>query len=114
MPVATLQEAIDEVAVNVTNNASNANFDTWLEIFGDNVIPTLKRDTLNQRTVSNWLMPSLALQESLSNPVVQTDISEVINNVFRILSAVQAAEAANRITPAQAAMVLAQYNLAWP
>jgi len=114
MAAATLQDAIDDVVINVVNNASTANFATWLEIFGSQVAAPLGRDTIDQRSVSNWLMPSLLLQSSFSNPVIPEDIQGMINNVFRILEATQVAEAAGRITAAQAQMVLDQYNIAWP
>jgi hypothetical protein len=114
MAAPTLEVAILRVAIDATNNASKANFDTWLQIFGDQVSPTLGRNTLNQRTVSNWFMPSLITQETIETPVTLTNISDMINNVFRILSATLASQTAGRISVAQGDMVLAQYNLAWP
>jgi hypothetical protein len=116
MAVGTLQGALRTVVPNVDANNNLTQYNLWLDIFGQSVSPPFNNRVVNQRTVTNWIYPSLEVRDELpsAGDFSNQETEAVIDIVFRTLSAVIAAEDAGRISAAQADMVLDQYNLAWP
>ena len=123
MPAADITEAIENVVEAVLGNTDTANYQSWLEIYGtDN--PTsgppffpFDRGIPDQRTVSDWEIPSLEVLSQLpapANPFNETEAQLVIDIVFRTCEAVEAAQIAGRITQDQEDAVVDQYNIAWP
>lgn len=116
MPVLSINAALNEVVRLVNDNPNLAAYNTWLSVFGQQTADPLNSLVFNQRSVTNWLMPSLEVRDQLPTAGTFTNqqIELVIDVVYRMLSATKAARAANRISAAQEASVLAQFNLAFP
>lgn len=80
----------------------------------NNVWPTgLEADSVNSRTVRNWLVQSKTVELQIVGAGTSQDIERVVDVLVRILSAAIAAESAGRISAAQAADIEAAYNAAW-
>ena len=123
MPVANIDEAIDEVVYNVWQQSATLRdqLDVWLVIFSDYLTPDgvnfypLDDASVNERTVRNWKIPSLRVRGELPAGACVTDeVQTVIEVVNRTLEAARYALAQGNITANQLDGIVYQYNLAWP
>ncbi len=109
----SLQTALNRVAPDVTSKfvggtmaASMATWNgSWPLIFDEEVT--------NERTVRDWFITSLVVEESYSSTPTDVDRQRTVDVVVRTLEAGIAAEAAGRISAGQAAALEAAYLAAW-
>ena len=123
MAVANIQQAIDEVVVNISFPNSVVPYNDWMtNMFTEAGFNALAVGSaafwlpanIDQRTVFDWIIPSLITQREIN--AVGDSINtrnEEINIVVRTLYAVQAATDAGRISQDQEDTVVAAYNAAF-
>jgi hypothetical protein len=120
---ANIQEAIDDVVLNVHFPNSVTPYNDWMvNMFTPAGFDALAvgsaqfwdAASLDERTVFDWIIPSLITQRKI-NAVGDSMLTrnQEIDVVVRVLFAVQAATIASRITQDQEDTVVAAYNAAF-
>lgn len=92
-------------AINIHDNLAN-----WESTFLQ-----FDEESVDQRTVRNWKVPTAQVLASISNVAEEQTrfASDIAVVVYAAVCAAFFADADGRITPAQAAQVLADWNTYW-